>query len=85
MQDYHFTILTPFNAEKKQFNKIVNARNAIFLAGPCPRHDYSDDWRYEAFDILERLGFDGTAITPTNDMYVKMLSDFNFSHETALF
>lgn len=32
--------------------------NSIFLAGPCPRTDYKNDWRYKAFEILERLGFD---------------------------
>lgn len=42
----------------------------IFLAGPCPRKDYTDDWRYEAFAILEKLGYTGTVITPTNDQYM---------------
>ena len=44
-------------------------RNAIFLAGPCPRSNYADDWRYEAFDILQELGFTGTVVTPTNDKF----------------
>ena len=84
MKNYSFQILTPFNAANGHFNKIVNARNSIFLAGPCPRKDYTDDWRFEAFDILEELGFTGMVITPTNENYTKMLSDFSFSSHDAL-
>lgn len=46
-----------------------NLNNSIFLAGPCPRTDYTDDWRFEAFDYLKKIGFTGTVITPTNDQY----------------
>ena len=46
--------------------------NSIFLAGPCPRTDYKNDWRYKAFEILERLGFDGNVITPTNDRFQEL-------------
>lgn len=49
---------------KEQFARNMN--NSIFLAGPCPRVDYSPDWRFEAFDILKELGFNGNVITPTN-------------------
>lgn len=49
---------------KEQFARNMN--NSIFLAGPCPRVDYSQDWRFEAFDILKELGFNGNVITPTN-------------------
>lgn len=52
-------------------------KNSIFLAGPCPRKNYEDDWRYEAFDILEELGFDGTVLSPTNDRYIKMSGQFD--------
>ena len=52
-------------------------KNSIFLAGPCPRKNYEDDWRYEAFDILEELGFDGTVLSPTNDHYMKMRGQFD--------
>ena len=47
-------------------------KNSIFLAGPCPRENYEDDWRYEAIEILEELGFDGTVLNPTNDNYMEM-------------
>ena len=64
---YSFTIIKP--VENGKFTSVRNLRNSIFLAGPCPRVDYSDDWRYEAFDILNELGFNGTVITPTNDKF----------------
>ena len=46
--------------------------NSIFLAGPCPRENYDDDWRNEAFEILEKLGFTGKVITPTNADFQKL-------------
>ena len=42
---------------------------AIFLAGPCPRVDYNDDWRFEAIKYLEELGWDGFIFNPTNPEY----------------
>lgn len=50
--------------------------NSIFLAGPCPRKDYSNDWRNEAFRILEELGFDGNVITPTNDRFQELRDSY---------
>ncbi len=50
--------------------------NSIFLAGPCPRKDYSDDWRNEAFRILDELGFDGNVITPTNDRFQELRDNY---------
>lgn len=50
--------------------------NSIFLAGPCPRKDYSNDWRNEAFRILEELGFDGNVITPTNDRFQELRDNY---------
>lgn len=50
--------------------------NSIFLAGPCPRKDYSSDWRNEAFRILEELGFDGNVITPTNDRFQELRDNY---------
>ena len=44
-------------------------RPTIFLAGPCPRTDYSDDWRFEAIKYLEEAGFDGIVFNPTNSKY----------------
>lgn len=77
-------ILKPFNPETGEFNRLENVRNSIFLAGPCPREDFSDDWRLEAFATLDRLGFEGVAITPTNENYGKMMSDFSMSDGEAL-
>ena len=46
--------------------------NSIFLAGPCPRENYEDDWRKEAIEILEKLGFTGKVINPTNPLFAKL-------------
>lgn len=35
---------------KEQFARNMN--NSIFLAGSCPRVDYSKDWRFETFEVL---------------------------------
>ena len=67
-------ILKPYENDPVKFSSLAEdyMKNAIFLAGPCPRKNYDDDWRFDAFDILEKLNFDGTVITPTNDHYVEM-------------
>ena len=62
-------IITPVDDNGHMTKLDFDTNNSIFLAGPCPRHDYSDDWRFEAFKILEELGFNGNVITPTNDKY----------------
>ena len=67
MKNYKFKVLK--SIENGEFTKMIGMSNSIFLAGPCPREDFSSDWRYEAFDILEELGFTGTVITPTNEQY----------------
>ena len=69
MKHYSFRLLEPYNQERQAFSIATDMRNAIFLAGPCPRSNYADDWRYEAFDILQELGFTGTVVTPTNDKF----------------
>lgn len=81
---YSFNLISPFNGNTSSFNSLFNARNAIFLAGPCPRKDFADDWRFEAFDILDRFGFTGNVITPSNQNYSKMLTDFGMTKENAL-
>lgn len=53
-----------------------NLNNSIFLAGPCPRKDYKNDWRYNAFDILEKQGFKGNVITPTNDRFQELIDKY---------
>lgn len=50
--------------------------NSIFLAGPCPREDYNNDWRNEAFKILSDLGFKGNVITPTNSRFQELRSKY---------
>lgn len=63
-------VIIPEN-NKHNFNKLDNCKNSIFLAGPCPRDNYEDDWRNEAIDILTDLGFDGIILNPTNPNYDK--------------
>ena len=53
----NMNIVQPFDARSGRFNVLEDCCNSIFLAGPCPREDFSDDWRFEAFDILEKHGF----------------------------
>lgn len=62
--------VNPEVSPKEQLASRLN--NSIFLAGPCPRKDYTNDWRYKAFDILNRLGFKGNVITPTNDRFQEL-------------
>ena len=42
---------------------------SVFLAGPCPRNNYEEDWRNDAFRMMQESGFEGTVISPTNDKY----------------
>lgn len=65
---YTFKVLKP-KKNKNEFNKILNTKNAIFLAGPCPRGNDEWDWRNDAFDYLNKKDFDGVVITPTNKFY----------------
>lgn len=51
---------------------LCDLHNSIFLAGPCPRVDFADDWRFEAIRLLEEAGFDGNVITPSNPNYKKL-------------
>lgn len=75
-------IVEPFNATGK-FNSLYGCRNAIFLAGPCPRKDFTADWRFGAFKLLESLKFDGIVITPSNPMYKDMTSKYGMTAEQA--
>ena len=38
--------------------------SSIFLAGPSPRQSTDPNWRKEAIQILERLGYDGVVFAP---------------------
>ena len=80
--NYSFKLITPFNIDKGKFNSLYGAKNAIFLAGPCPREDFDDDWRFQAFDILNKLNFNGIVITPTNP-YFKHMQKFGISSDEA--
>lgn len=75
-------ILKPCD-EFGNMTKIKNCKNSIFLAEPCPRKNYDvEDWRPEAFEILEELGFNGTVITPTNKYYNKMVQNHALENQT---
>ena len=76
-------IVEPFNPTTGKFNSLYGCKNAIFLAGPCPRSDFTDDWRIEAFSVLEQLGFDGIVITPTNPNFKRMTAEFGFTQDLA--
>ena len=54
---------------------------AIFLAGPCPRKNYENDWRNEAFKYLEEAGYDGIVFSPTNALFDKEAKD-ELKHQT---
>ena len=81
----NFKTIEPIEDGSSSLTKLSNLRNSIFLAGPCPRRDYSDDWRFEAFEILEKLGFEGNVITPTNKNYRKMEVELGLDKMDALF
>ena len=39
-------------------NNIENVKDAVFLAGPCPRTNQDwEDWRTEMVNELEKQGF----------------------------
>jgi calcineurin-like phosphoesterase family protein len=70
-------IIKPQTSKTSPWTDLSEAKNAIFLAGPCPRSDYANnDWRTKAFEILENLCFEGYVITPTNDCYNPDNPDF---------
>lgn len=84
MKDYYkFNIINPIVDGK--YVVLSNLRNSIFLAGPCPRDDFRDDQRYDAFDILDDLGFAGNVITPLNPEYKTFETANNLKDEIVLF
>lgn len=72
-------IVKPCDNKNLNFTSLNESymKNSIFLAGPCPRKNYEDDWRFEAVEILEKLGFDGTVLNLTNDHYTEMRGEFD--------
>ena len=75
------TTLIPTD-ENGEMTSLKDVKNAIFLAGPCPREDYdnADKWRKDAVDILKDIGFNGYVLIPTNKNYLKMR---NLDKQTA--
>lgn len=65
------------------FESLYGCRDAIFLAGPCPREDFNEDWRFDAFDILKRIGFDGTVLSPTNPKYMDLIDAQGMTPDAA--
>ena len=53
----------------KPLEELKNLKNAIFLAGACPRKKNEADWREEMISELEAAGFTGDIINPTNPNY----------------
>lgn len=76
-------VVTPFDRTTGKFTSLQDCRNAIFLAGPCPREDFNDDWRFDAFNALEDIGFDGVVLTPTNPYFKDMTSSFGLTLNEA--
>lgn len=70
------TFVRPYDEATKSFYPVENMRASIFLAGPCPRVIYSEDWRFEAVEILRKLGFQGNIISPTNEQYQEMRKQY---------
>lgn len=54
----------------------------IFLAEPCPRKNYENDWRNEAFKYLEEAGYNGIVFSPTNALFNKEAKD-ELSNQTT--
>ena len=52
-----------------KLSSLDNVKNAIFLAGPCPRKNYEEDWRTEAIETLKKYCFDGIVLNPTNPYF----------------
>jgi len=71
-----FKVVNPANPETRKVGDpsaykllLTEYNKAIFLAGPCPRKNYDDDWRNEAIKYLKEAGFDGVIFNPTNPYY----------------
>ena len=71
-----FKVINPANPETRKVGDpsaykllLTEYNKAIFLAGPCPRKNYEDDWRNEAIEYLKEAGFDGIIFNPTNPYY----------------
>ena len=70
-----FKVINPADKETRKIREpisdifLAKPDRIIFLAGPCPRKNYEDDWRNEAIEYLKEAGFDGVIFNPTNPYY----------------
>lgn len=71
-----FKVVNPANKETRKVGDpsaykllLTEYTKVIFLAGPCPRKNYEEDWRNEAIEYLKEAGFDGVIFNPTNPYY----------------
>lgn len=70
-----FKVINPADKETRKIREPISdiflskPDRIIFLAGPCPRKNYEDDWRNEAIEYLKEAGFDGVIFNPTNPYY----------------
>ena len=70
-----FKVVSPADKDTRKVGdpafelSIENHNTVIFLAGPCPRNNYEEDWRNEAIEYLKEAGFDGVIFNPTNPYY----------------
>lgn len=56
-------------------------KKSIFLAGPSPRSFDVHDWKKEAIEILEKIGFDGTVFLPVpKDKFYKGKDGENWTY-----
>ena len=71
-------VIKPLMSEDQtELSDLSKIKNAIFLAGPCPRSNYDEqDWRTEAIAILEKLD------TGNNDFVINVINPTNkyFDH-----
>lgn len=63
-------IVYPKESKNGGFTDLSDIKNAVFLAGPCPRSNYrATDWREQIYDIFDALEFHGVILNPTNAWY----------------
>ena len=70
-----FKVINPADKDTRKVGNpafelsIEKPNTVIFLAGPCPRNNYEEDWRNEAIEYLKEAGFDGVIFNPTDPYY----------------
>lgn len=84
MNPYEGTFVLPYRESDGSFTPARMMASSIFLAGPCPRRDYHEDWRFEAIRLLREMGFHGNIISPTNDRYQEMRAKYSENGDIML-